>query len=108
MRALAVFFVFLFLVNPVPRDAGATALGWKMAISGNAGLAGNWLPSQIPVNVDQLTFHVGGAYNVTFDTSADTVTSHFYRSGVVTAITSGTHQILGQLRVGDLAGDVGG
>ena len=105
--ARAPFAPFAFLALFVASDVTAAALSWRTATSGNAGIAGNWLPSQVPAPADVLTFQVGGGYTVTFDATADSATSHFYRSGSVTVVNSGGHTLSGQIRVGDAAGDIG-
>src|SRR5262245_20828889 len=97
----------LFLLILAASSAQAIPLNWKAAVSGNAGVPDNWLPSQIPGPGDTPTFFVGGSYTVTFDGTVPATASHFYRSGTVTLIASG-HTLSSQVRVGDVAGDVGG
>ena len=94
------------LVSLVASDVDAAALSWRTAVSGNAGIAANWLPSQVPAPADVLTFHVGGAYTVTFDGTVPLSATQLYRSGTVTVV-GGTHSLSTQLRVGDVNGDVG-
>src|SRR5688572_10567146 len=95
----------VLLVGLVASDVDAAALSWRTAVSGNAGIAANWLPSQVPAPADVLTFHVGGAYTVTFDGTVPLSATQLYRSGTVTVV--GTHSLSTQLRVGDANGDVG-
>src|SRR5262245_62027367 len=87
---LAIPMALLLVAGPGSFDAWAATLNWKNAVNGNAGLAGNWNPSQVPQAGDIATFNVGGAYVVTFDGSADTTSTHSYRSGAVTLIST-TH-----------------
>jgi T5SS/PEP-CTERM-associated repeat protein len=103
---LRVALAALVLVAGPAERAMAVPLSWRTATSGNAGVAGNWTPSQVPAPADVLTFNVGGTYTVTFDGTVPSVTSHIYRSGTVTIVTSG-HATSSTARVGDVNGDVG-
>ena len=96
----------VLLVAVAAADATAVPLSWRTATSGNAGIAGNWNPSQVPAPADVLTFNVGGTYTVTFDGTVPSSTSHIYRSGTVTVVTT-SHATSGTIRVGDVNGDVG-
>ena len=85
-RLLVASTSLLLLLGPGALDAWAAGvvLNWKQAVNGNAGIASNWQPAQIPGIDDTPTFNVPGTYTVTFDGTVPSTAFHVHRSGTVT------------------------
>ena len=64
--------------------AYAVTLVWQNDGGGQAGVAANWNPAQVPAEADLLRFDLAGAYTVTFGAAADSVTVHQFAAGDVT------------------------
>ena len=107
VRILAAPAAVLYLLGPGALDARAVVLSWKNPVSGNAGIASNWQPGQVPGTDDTPTFNVGGTYTVTFDATVPSTSFHVHRTGVVTLVCNTSHATSNTVTVGDVAGDVG-
>ncbi|MFO0835210.1 MAG: GC-type dockerin domain-anchored protein [Phycisphaerales bacterium] len=87
-------------------SARATIINWNNAAGGAAATAANWNPAQVPTAADTLVYNLNSTYTVTFSGAVGLSTQHTYKRGTVSLSMSSPHTLSGNLRVGDVSGDV--
>ena len=85
--------------------APAIQLIWNNPAGGNAALAGNWSPAQVPTAADELVFNLDATYQVTFDATLPTTFNHRHRDGNVTVVFSTPHTMTSLLEIAACCGD---
>jgi hypothetical protein len=100
-RAAALLSLFALLLAA---PAAAVDLTW-FGGNGQAGVAGNWAPAQVPTSADRLLFNTPGPYTVQFGPLAPRSLDHVVTASQVTHALLGAHTIERDLTVAESIGD---
>lgn len=85
--------------------AGATVLNWNNAAGGSAASSANWLPAQVAVAADDLTFNLAGSYTTSFNSTVSSSRTHAYRQGTVTLNMTSPHSVSTGVTIGSMSPD---
>ncbi|MDX2197471.1 MAG: hypothetical protein SF069_00695 [Phycisphaerae bacterium] len=86
-------------------DADAAALSWNNPAGGPAATAANWLPAQVPVSVDDLTFNLAATYTTSFNSTVAASRTHTFRQGTVTLSMLNPHTVSTGVTIGSVSPD---
>ncbi len=85
--------------------AFAAFLNWNNPAGGQASVASNWSPAQVPVAGDVLQFNLNNLYTVSFNASTPASSQMLFRDGNVSMSFLSPHTVSQVIRLGDTPDD---